>query len=125
GQSVVLEGEECLVFFLGGIQTTNPPNCVGFSTDPFNPASLPVPGSGETRKGPYFNFKANRLVLGPSGKFLMYNDPYGTPYAYYSSYKLKNGYSRYGTNDCPTLAKQFGLTQGPYYSAAASATQTT
>src|SRR4051812_46462950 len=37
---LILEGQHCLVFFLGGIPT--PPNtsagCLGFSTDPVNPA---------------------------------------------------------------------------------------
>src|SRR5437660_2750022 len=29
-----LEGHQCLVFFLGGVPTSNPNNCNGFSTDP-------------------------------------------------------------------------------------------
>jgi hypothetical protein len=120
--AVTLEGEQCLVFFLGGLQTnTNPPGCLGFSSDPNNPMSAPF--GGETRKGPYFNFKNNRLGLGPNNGFLMYNDPFGTPYAFYSSYRVKNGYSKYGTNDCP-LAASLGLNQGPYVSSTAAATGT-
>jgi type II secretory pathway pseudopilin PulG len=116
--AVTLEGEECLVFFLGGLTTnTNPPACLGFSSDPNNPMAPPF--TGEMRRGPYFQFKANRLVAGPDG-FQAYNDPFGTPYAYYSSYKTLNGYNRYGSNDCPSLA---GL-QGPYVSSTSGATGT-
>src|SRR5207248_1877045 len=39
----VLEGDQCLVFFLAGIPGNYPPglppNCTGFSTNPSNPAS--------------------------------------------------------------------------------------
>jgi prepilin-type N-terminal cleavage/methylation domain-containing protein len=104
---VTLEGEQCLVFFLGGIQTYNPNGCLGFSTNPLNPAM-----AGGGRKGPYYEFKSSRLVPGPNG-FLVFNDPYGTPYAYFSSYKARNNYNRYGISpaDCPSL----GSLQ-PYYS---------
>src|SRR5262249_38105214 len=93
---VTLEGEECLVFFLGGVQTnaggTN--GCLGFSTTPTSPMDTSDP---KNRIGPFAQFQSTRLVMGPSGAAFMYNDPYGTPYAFFSSYKTRNGYNRYGT----------------------------
>lgn len=110
-----LEGEQCLVFYLGGIGGTQ-----GFSTNNINPAT-----AGGKRKGPYFTFQTSRLIPGnllnlpPSGHppnalnaFPVYLDawkskaapqiaPYdnGTPYAYFSSQGNNNGY----TSDCPTI----------------------
>jgi type II secretory pathway pseudopilin PulG len=63
--NLVLTGDQCLVFFLGGIQTTNPTTgakaCNGFSTNPANP----IPAGGATTYGPYFEFKSERLVMCP------------------------------------------------------------
>jgi type II secretory pathway pseudopilin PulG len=124
---IILEGEQCLVFFLGGIQPlqyvpgSSPPVLVtpatdnGFSTNQSNPAQF-----GGDRVPPFFEFKSNRLVslsqlvfsLGGSplglNDFFVYKDGYGkTPYAYFSSYKNGNGYNRYfllaGNSDCQTL----------------------
>jgi hypothetical protein len=84
-----LEGEQCLVFFLGGIYYNGAPN--GFSTN----ASNPVVGSD--RVPPFFDFKSDRLffVSGTAG-YPSYQDPYHKiPYAYFSSYKNSNGYNRY------------------------------
>jgi prepilin-type N-terminal cleavage/methylation domain-containing protein len=120
---VVLEGDQCLVFFLGGIQVTQagPPvvhGCEGFSTDGTNPAQL-----GGSRIGPFYEFKSARLVdpfafasvnsqyagrpntagAGlPSGYFI-YLDAYGkTGFAYFSSYKSQNtSYARYATIPLP------------------------
>ena len=40
--SVILEGDECLVFFLGGLPTNNPTvGCLGFSSDPNSPWAPP------------------------------------------------------------------------------------
>jgi general secretion pathway protein G len=100
----VLEGEEVLVFFLGGARSGSVFN--GFATDPVNPMNP----SSSKRKGPYFQFDTNRLTAGPSGVYLMYNDPYGTnmPYAYFSSGKSANGYNPYPTlgPDCPSILAQ-------------------
>jgi hypothetical protein len=109
----VLEGEECLVFFLGGIQSNGnvapgrpagPPGTMGFSTNPLNPAQL-----GGSRDNPFFEFQSNRLVFIRAGvPYYSYLDPYGrsdglgtrisgAPYAYFSSYKSANNYNRYYT----------------------------
>ena len=47
GQEYVLEGEECLVFILGGIPTapTQPPGVLGFSKNPNLPSA---PGGAAT-----------------------------------------------------------------------------
>jgi prepilin-type N-terminal cleavage/methylation domain-containing protein len=92
----VLEGQHCLVFFTGGIPTapggTN--GCTGFNADNANPAA-----PGGTRRGPWFEFKSNRLRRDPNG-FFVYLDPWGgQPYAYFSATKAGNDYSP----DCPSL----------------------
>jgi prepilin-type N-terminal cleavage/methylation domain-containing protein len=79
---VILEGHQCLVFFLGGIPTglaepapgqaqevigarSGPPGCLGFSANPRDPANLadfqqkPVPA----RKGPFYTFDSNPARL--------------------------------------------------------------
>jgi type II secretory pathway pseudopilin PulG len=86
----VLEGEQCLVFFTGGIPGNGTMN--GFSRNASNPAA------GGDRVPPFFDFKSNRLhrIQGTADGFPCYFDGYGkTPYAYFSSYKSANGYNRY------------------------------
>jgi hypothetical protein len=114
----VLEGEQCLVFYLGGIQSTasGTPQCLGFSTNTMNPAM-----AGGARKGPYFNFMSSRLVplssVNPNASpFFAYVDAWQVtkypppvpanytlrfpkPYAYFSTRGTNNGYSA----DCPSL----------------------
>jgi len=100
GRRWVLTGDQCLVFFLGGIpnQATAPtPDCLGFSQNNKNPAQ--TTGS---RSGPYFKFQPGRLVRDPNN-FLHYNDPYNKQrYAYFSGYGNET-YNRYPTNDCGSL----------------------
>jgi prepilin-type N-terminal cleavage/methylation domain-containing protein len=96
-----LEGHQCLVFFLGGIVTGSPPAPQGFSKNPRNPTQ-----AGGERNGPFFEFRPDKLQA--VNGFYCYLDPYGKkPYAYFSSYKLDNGYNRYGTSplasDCASL----------------------
>jgi len=65
-----LEGDQCLVFFLGGIAERRGPNDFvlhGFTDDPTNPSNIPntAPGYGRTltRVQPLFPFDASRLYL--------------------------------------------------------------
>jgi len=108
---VILEGDQCLVFFLGGVQgTVNGVNaCVGFSTNTKNPTAL-----GGDRVEPFFDFQSSRLTtkFHPTTGYFSYLDAYGkAPFAYFSSYKKANGYNRYypfaaptaGVSDCTTL----------------------
>lgn len=110
---VTLEGQEVLVFALGGIGGTQ-----GFSQNTTNPA-IPAAG-GETRIGPFVEFKASRLTrlntAGGQAGYFAYLNPWVNkpqPYAYFSSYNKPNGYNRYGSpnQDCASL----GLT--PYTAA--------
>lgn len=131
---VKLQGDQCLVFFLGGLQAQAggglPPACLGFSTNPRNPAD----STTSDRIGPLFEFVPNRLVIGYKnrpihseaafyhayvdifgstdgfGTILQRADvdlPDGQPYAYFSSYKTTNGYNRYiqnyNSSDCVNL----------------------
>lgn len=94
---LVLEGQHCLVFFLGGIPTApgGSDGCTGFSTNKANPATL-----GGTRLGPYFEFKSPRLKRDATTGMFAYLDPWeGQPYAFFSATKAGNDY----TADCPTL----------------------
>jgi general secretion pathway protein G len=112
GTSFTLTGDQCLVFFLGGIPTTTGTNgCLGFSTDPVNPST-----SGGTRRGPYYEFKSGRLVRGSNG-FFSYIDAFNknAPYAYFSSYKTTSGYNRYGGSDCAALGvSPYQLSSGAF-----------
>ena len=94
-----LEGQQCLVFYLGGVGGST-----GFSADPLNPMNFTKVAD---RIGPFFPFKSSRLV---GGKFPSYLDPHrnptdplARPYAYFSSTAAPNTYNPYGTSDCPSL----------------------
>jgi prepilin-type N-terminal cleavage/methylation domain-containing protein len=98
---VTLSGDQCLVFFLGGIIYGSPTaGPQGFCTLSRKPAPL---GGGGPRSTP-FAFDVKRLSQGSNG-YYSYLDPYGTPYAYFSSYKgvVPNSYNRYGVSDCANL----------------------
>jgi prepilin-type N-terminal cleavage/methylation domain-containing protein len=103
--SITLEGQQCLVFYLGGIPSTSGGNqCKGFANDPVNPANF----TANTKPiGPFYQFKSNRLKLAQaSDRLFSYQDPYGTPYAYFATAGSANKYE----DDCPSLttpANQF------------------
>jgi prepilin-type N-terminal cleavage/methylation domain-containing protein len=113
-----LTGDQCLVFFLGGIQTGGiagtPCVCNGFSVNASNPTQ-----AGGSRKQ-LFDFAAARLspVLTFDNNFtaFVYLDPLGSmPYVYLSSYGIDNGYNRYAlslgfVSDCPACTAN-----GAYY----------
>ncbi len=91
-----LSGAECLVFFLGGVQTggMTAPAVIGFSKDPRNPWS----GAGSNREGPFFEFDSGRFVDVDGDGILEYVDPLPdqrTPYLYLGtqgrSYNKVNG----------------------------------
>jgi prepilin-type N-terminal cleavage/methylation domain-containing protein len=91
---VILTGDQCLVFFLGGIPNyLDPltglqalpgqglPSCTGFSTNPGNPAAHVLPQTpGLLPKPPLYEFDSGRLVRGynPNAPlFFSYLDTYG------------------------------------------------
>ncbi len=96
GKRFVLEGKHCLVFFLGGIPSPPgaPNGCLGFSTNPLNPATI-----GGTRRGPFYTqFDPSRLVRDANG-FFYYADAWTPkigqppqPYAFFSAYGVAGGY---------------------------------
>jgi prepilin-type N-terminal cleavage/methylation domain-containing protein len=120
----ILTGDQCLVFFLGGIPVNNGGafGTLGFATGN-NPTAFT---SGGSVIGRFFEFPSNKLVQGPNG-WLQFKDPWGIPYAYFSSYSWKNpnqynrpqnmsyaapgGLSGTGGSDCPTLPG----TPSPYF----------
>jgi hypothetical protein len=84
-----LNGAECLVFFLGGLN----------GTDGWSPSQTdPINGAG-TRIRPAYEFDASRLRVMPNRthQFKSYVDLYDTnppsPYIYFSSYKVGNDYT--------------------------------
>src|SRR5262249_47369024 len=105
-----LEGDQCLVFFLGGIPAAGG-GTLGVSADQADPSL----GTAQ-RKGPYFKFESSPLFDRAGLGLYSYAGPpvtppqgtgwVGTPYAYFSSYKQQNGYLRYAAalgSDCQTL----------------------
>jgi prepilin-type N-terminal cleavage/methylation domain-containing protein len=132
-EELYLEGEQCLVFHLGGVPLPSGGNIVmvGFSLNPSNPAAGVV--NGQHRNGPFFEFQSNRLKSftstafqganfptqagGSYGSFPVYLDPWTQtggiakrqPFAFFASYSVEGGglYSdathKYGSSDCPFL----------------------
>ena len=99
-----LTGDQCLVFFLGGIPDSIAPDrrgCRGFSSNPKNPTDL-GPGTRES----FYQFDNSRLIFHNSlSPFYSFADPWSTgqPYAYFSSGKRKDGYNPGPGSDCPSL----------------------
>ncbi len=118
-----LQGQHCLVFYLGGIPAplTSPNGCLGFSTSPITPAM-----AGGDRKGPFYEFKTTRLVRDPTNNFFVYLDawqakPSPKPYAFFSTQGIMNGYNLYTAaagGDC------VGIGASPYLDGLNTATKT-
>ena len=98
---VILQGHECLVFFLGGMPqavgtSVGGWGMTGFNRDPANPFSTSVTAN---RNPPLFEFAPQRLVDTDGDGFPSYIDPLSQPtpvsqarpYAYFSAYG-NNGY---------------------------------
>jgi prepilin-type N-terminal cleavage/methylation domain-containing protein len=76
----ILQGDECLVFFLGGIPLQDPATgnfgMTGFGKDPVNPFTNSVVGSAmysANRQPPAFEFNAGRLFLDPNNPSVSLN----------------------------------------------------
>lgn len=106
-----LEGEQCLVFYCGGIPSAL--GMQGFSSSGINPAA-----PGGKRLGPYYNFEVPRLTLLPGlAPFPAYIDPWQSkrsskPYAYFSSRGYSNGYAN--TGNAFLLVDCAGIGASPY-----------
>jgi prepilin-type N-terminal cleavage/methylation domain-containing protein len=102
---VILEGQQCLVFFLAGAKNAQGA-FVGFSSDATNPMNT---SAAIKRKGPYYQFDMKRITYATPNGFPWYIDIYEkAPYAYFSSWTGENRYDLYGNNavlghDCPSL----------------------
>ena len=127
-----LEGDQCLVFFLGGIPSASPPGVTGFATSPTNPAAPVAQGGGRVQ--PFFAFSAARLVIlshnGVTSPFYSYADVHasvqtlsnvptiptingkqaGQPFAYFATLKQPNQYNPYlsfpyaqNVSDCASI----------------------
>jgi len=122
-ESYVLEGEQCLVLFLGGARVNG--NYVGFSgTNSTNPMDT----TSTKRFGPYFQFDTNRfgqrgnesVGVPDRSSVPVYLDPWGTYYAYFSSGKAANGYNASATaglgSDCSLITNgaYTSSTQAPF-----------
>jgi prepilin-type N-terminal cleavage/methylation domain-containing protein len=98
--AVVLEGDQCLVYFLGGLPATNALGCRGFADSASNPTDL----NNDKKLPPLFNFKGERLIRrDPSHTFMSYLDTYTynkKPFAYFSNNPKT---SQYGWDDCQSL----------------------
>jgi general secretion pathway protein G len=110
---VILTGDQCLGFFLGGIPSVvNGSNgTLGFATNPQNPTQ-----TNGTFFPPLYEFNGGRLYTrncysilqktNVSMPFYSYRDVYSSvanpvPYVFFSSYKRRNGYNPIVTGALP------------------------
>jgi hypothetical protein len=107
----ILQGDQCLVFFLGGMQVPNGSgfSCMGFGTRKDNPTII----SGAT-DAPYFEFPSDRLRrLGQtqtrSGYFASFLDPYDIPYLYFCNRGGPGGALNVYNSPLNSAAQQFIL----------------
>ncbi len=76
----ILQGHECLVFFLGGVplQTNSGYGLTGFGKDPTNPFTNSIVGSTNysgNRQPPLFEFNPGRLMIDPTNPYTSFTLP--------------------------------------------------
>jgi prepilin-type N-terminal cleavage/methylation domain-containing protein len=94
----ILEGDQCLVFFLGGIPTpsNNSFTFNGFSVNPKDPSAV---NSNAGIVPPFYAFPFDRVYLRNGNNFPSFSDYYArtnpapTPYIFFSAYNRRNGYA--------------------------------
>jgi len=122
GVFTILEGQHCLVYFLGGIRY-NGSAPTGFNTDKTNPTAQTT----GARLSAFFDFDAaryNTTAAGSTTDFPSYNDVYGTPYAYFAAkFPGTNNYPNAYvpttlaiSNDCYNLTTTGTVNFIPYFS---------
>lgn len=137
-QTYVLEGEEILVYFLGGMRygdLTGQPNANsrtparGFNSNKSLPCAMPPINGNSQRLGPFFEFQEDRIVYssfnppsrrwnavptgsapGGIGYFPVYLDRFDTPYAYFAA--RPGTQNNYNGGDCANLMGGLFM---PYY----------
>jgi hypothetical protein len=104
----MLTGEEALVFLLGGMVQDG--KCVGFSTDPRNPAQY-----GGDRIGPFFDFGPDRLQMTGQNRYVYWDSfQTRTPYVYFSAKRTPGGDPYYNLSS--TGAQPYRASPGgPYW----------
>jgi len=125
----ILEGHQCLTFFLGGmpvVDSNGNYGVSGFSKDPTNPFSSILSPFGSNRSSPLFEFVPSRLFADPndttyqSGVPGYYDTLGGVPggasglnfYAYFSAYGNGN-YDPNDVNFTPTTPEFDAKNSGP------------
>lgn len=108
-EPILLQGHECLAFFLGGLPSSSGVGVSGFSKDPKNP--FRSDNAATNRTTPLFEFKGDRLRDDDGDKVPGYVDPLATGnesryYAYFYSY----GNNGYDPNDVNFTEVPSGLT---------------
>jgi prepilin-type N-terminal cleavage/methylation domain-containing protein len=112
----ILEGDQCLTFFLGGIPATGatPLTLTGFSQAPFDPSTPQTQGEVRQSCFDFSGYLSRLIVQAPNGNSFSASGPAGfprstvqpslmdvwgqQPYLYFSSYKTADGYFRYQAN---------------------------
>jgi hypothetical protein len=111
-----LQGDQCLVFFLGGRQDSKV--CYGFSMSKTNPFETDLAAD---REQPLFKFKSSRMVLRvPGSTFHSYLDGYaftmhdGAERSSFYAYFAPNRKGIYDPSHCSGLADRAGVAPRPY-----------
>lgn len=114
----VLEGQECLVYFLGGIRPVGVAGTAraftGFNTD----RSRPCVVTTTSRLGPFFEFEVSRVknstnTANPASFFEAYTDVYGSAYAYFAA--KTPGMNNYFHPGAPAMIGYSLANQAPLY----------
>jgi len=128
---MVLQGSECLVFFLGGISAYDQfgklTGVSGFAKNPANPFKNVL--ASNNRSAPLYEFDGGRLVTNPNSTMPAYLDtfnPQGSSFYAYFSTNLGAGYDPNDNNIAEKDGNEFGpisllfSTTFPVYAAATS-----
>ena len=106
-QPITLQGHQAIVYFLGGMLVRDSSGNViagplGFSTSPIHPMDATGPTGATNRKGPYYDFPTNRLMMVGGAWFPSFQDVYGVqPYIYFTSHRSGNDYTLPATGPKP------------------------
>src|SRR5262249_40563201 len=117
-QYFILEGDQCLVFFLGGINVNGASQGFGVNkaypanVNPLLAAAMVSTSKTET---PFFDFGMDRVQIladplgtGRSNQFRSFIDPFGSAYAYFSSRGSFGGSANQYSPDCSGLLGKNG-----------------
>ena len=112
---VILEGDQCLVYFLGGVFDPSQSGCMGFAPSAKNPtADVFDPKGNVLDRTKLFEFPASRLNTTKNALFPSFMDNYGQmPYMYFApGLPGSSTPNTYNTNHTVALG---GNSVSPYY----------